>query len=162
MEGQQQDRISSLSGTSKAEIARATAGLPPPREESPSSGTRTIRYMYEQVPAGYAEKAMAKVRAGKAPSDVVAVYTGDVTEPSRDGTVAHVVVCDGRKITGMRVGIARSLLVGEVEPDIIEAAVERRAASLPAATRLADLTAHPILALRRDDLRPHASHSIFG
>lgn len=96
-----------------------------------------------------------KLHAGDSPYGVAAVYVGECGAPGLDGVQWKCHVTDGSQsqdvdltLSGTRGG-GRGM---QVEPAVIEKALEYRSGSFPRESRLADLAAASPVALSADDL----------
>jgi hypothetical protein len=86
---------------------------------------------------------------------VSAVFMRDITEPGLDGARFLLAVADHNRSTTLQAVMSGTLgchASMEIEPEVLEAAVEMRAGSFERATRLDDLLAASPLGLRREDL----------
>jgi hypothetical protein len=103
--------------------------------------------------------AIEKIKRDEAPYRVAASFAGETTPRDLDGVRWTVIVTDGLR-GPVRIEAVLSRTQGgyagmDIEPAVVEAAVERKAGAFDVATRLGDLTAASPLVLRPDDLRPH-------
>lgn len=97
----------------------------------------------------------AAFEIGGSAYSVRARFVGDITEPGLDGARFELAVADPRATARLQVVVSGTLgghAGMEIDPEVLEAAVEKRAGNFPLETRLRDLVARSPLALRREDL----------